>query len=78
MVPIVINRRMGDNKFHIDWSLNITNIIALVVLLGTLMNYGSQAIYYLKSNAAKIDIMWNHFDKSILSKEELLRLEEVK
>jgi hypothetical protein len=73
-VPVVINRRTDDRKFHIDWGLNVGNIITLVLLLITLINYGGQIVTYLKSINAKTNIMWSHFDKSQLSKDELLKL----
>lgn len=69
-VPVVINRRNND-KFHIDWSLNITSIIGIIIFLFTLIKYGNDVISYLARIDSRTNIMWTHFDKGQLSKEEL-------
>lgn len=61
-------------RFHIDWSLNITSIIAVLVLIITLIKYGNATIGYLKSIDARTNIMWAHFDKNQMTKDELIRL----
>lgn len=72
-VPVVINRRNND-KFHIDWSLNVSSIIGIILFLLTIINYGNSAIGYLKSIDAKTNVMWSHFDKSQMTKDELVQL----
>lgn len=69
-----LNIRDRRERFHIDWSLNITNIIAILALLFTLANYGRQVITYLKSIDSRTNIMWAHFDKSQLTREDLIKL----
>lgn len=70
MVPVVINRR-NDDKFHIDWSLNITSIIGIIIFMITMIKYGNDVITYLGRIDSRTNIMWTHFDKNQLSKDEL-------
>lgn len=67
----IIERR---SNFNIDWSLNITSLIAMTALIITLVKYGNAAVGYLKSIDAKTNIMWAHFDRSSMTKEELIQL----
>lgn len=67
----VIERR---SQFNIDWSLNITSLIAVAALIITLIKYGNEAMGYLKTIDAKTNIMWVHFDKTQMTNEELIRL----
>lgn len=69
-VPVVINRRNND-KFHIDWSLNVTSIIGIIIFLFTMIKYGNDVISYLSRIDSRTNIMWTHFDKTQLSKDEL-------
>lgn len=63
-----------DNTFRFDWTFNITNIIAIVGIILTIAHYGSNALEYLKQIDSRTNIMWVHFDKSQLTKEELSKL----
>ena len=47
--------------FGIDKSINIGNIVSAVALLITLINYGSQAITYLKDINNKVSVLWIQF-----------------
>ncbi len=71
-----INDSHGERRkhFHIDWSLNISSIIGIIIFLFTLVKYGNATIWYLRSIDSKTNIMWTHFDKSGLTKDELLQL----
>lgn len=68
--------RRGD-KFHFDFTINITTILAVCGLIATMAHYGNAAVNYLKSIDAKTNIMWSHFDKGQLSKDELTTLIEI-
>lgn len=68
---MTIERR---HKFHVDWSLNITSIIGILVFLFTIVKYGNATVSYLRSIDAKTNIMWVHFDKTQMSKDELIQL----
>jgi alcohol dehydrogenase YqhD (iron-dependent ADH family) len=52
------------NNFRFDYSINISNLIAVVLLLFTIINYGSQVISYLHNVNLKVNIMWAHFVKT--------------
>lgn len=69
-----INYDERRKHFHIDWSLNITSIIAVLALIVTLVKYGNTVVGYLKSIDSRTNIMWSHFDKSALTKDELVQL----
>lgn len=70
-----INSKEERRKhFHIDWSLNISSIIGIIVFLITLVKYGNSTIGYLKSIDSRTNIMWVHFDKNQLTKDELIQL----
>lgn len=49
------------NRFGIDKSLNIGNIVAAIALLITLMSYGSQIVHYLQAVDNKVTVMWTQF-----------------
>lgn len=66
--------RRDGSKFRFDWTFNITNIIAIVGIILTIAHYGSEALDYLKQIDSRTNIMWVHFDKSQLTKEELAKL----
>lgn len=71
----VDHKKRREDKVNFDYTINITNIIALVILIGTIISYGNQAVNYLKSINAKTNIMWTHFDKTNMTKEEQLTIE---
>lgn len=48
----------SQGYFHFDRTLNIGNIVGILVLVLTLANYSSQIIHYLKSVDNKVSIMW--------------------
>lgn len=52
---------MQGNRFGIDKSLNIGNIVAAIALLITLMSYGSQIVHYLQAVDNKVTVMWTQF-----------------
>lgn len=54
-------REHGGNRFGIDKSLNVANIVAAFMLLLTLMNYGSQIVHYLQAVDNKVTVMWQQF-----------------
>lgn len=68
----MIDRR---RSFNVDWTLNITSILAMGALIITLIKYGNDTVHYLKSIDAKTNIMWVHFDKSQMTKDDLIQLE---
>lgn len=78
-VPIIINykdNRLVDsdrraNRFRIDWSLNITSILAILALIITMVRYGSMMVEGFKETQAKTTIMWNHFDKTQINQADL-------
>jgi hypothetical protein len=53
--------RPTGNRFGIDKSLNVGNLIAAASLLFTLIGYGSQALNYLKDINNKVSVMWVQF-----------------
>lgn len=74
---MLIHNRISDESFlgfKFDWTLNITSVISILALLYTLTHFGTQIVNHLQSIDSKTNIMWTHFDKNQLTKEELLQL----
>jgi hypothetical protein len=70
------SRRRKQDRVHLDLSLNINTIIAVLALIFTMVRYGNEIVSHLKSIDSKTNIMWTHFDKSQLTKEEINSLIE--
>ena len=54
-------RRHGRNRFGIDKSLNVGNLVAATFLLFTLIGYGSKIVTYLQAVDNKVTVMWQQF-----------------
>jgi len=49
------------NRFGIDKSLNVGNLVAATFLLFTLIGYGSKIVTYLQAVDNKVTVMWQQF-----------------
>lgn len=56
-------RRKGKpgNRFGLDKSLNIGNIVMALSLLGTIYGFGSKIVTYLQAVDNKVTVMWQQF-----------------
>jgi hypothetical protein len=55
---------VSQNTFHFDRTLNIGNIVGIIILILTLTKYSTDVIHYLKSVDNKVSIMWLEFSKT--------------
>lgn len=69
-----INYEERRKGFRFDWTLNVTSMISIIALIFTIAHYGSEVLNYLKQIDARTNIMWTHFDKSQMTKDELVKL----
>jgi len=49
--------------FHFDWSINIGTVCAILMLIITIVNYGSKIVTYLQDMNYKVERMWLQFKK---------------
>lgn len=61
MVEHERRKPMQGNRFGIDKSLNIGNIVSAIALLITLVGYGSKIVTYLQAVDNKVTVMWQQF-----------------
>jgi len=66
------------SRFRFDYTLNVGNIVALLVLIGTLIKYGSDAARYLVDINNKVSIMWIKFAAENPDIVKMYRLEDLK
>ena len=50
-----------DNKFKLDKTLNISNILGLLVILWSVISYGNTLVKESRDSNQKINIMWDYF-----------------
>lgn len=55
------DRRSSNKKWHFDKSINLGNILAILVLAATLVKVSSTIVEYLVDTNTKISIMWVKF-----------------
>jgi len=54
-------KHLLGNRFGIDKSLNVANIVAALALLGTMWSFGSRIVTYLQAVDNKVTVMWQQF-----------------
>lgn len=52
-----------DNKFRIDKTFNISNILGLVIILWQVISFGNVLVKESRNTNQKINIMWDFFKK---------------
>lgn len=58
---IDVPERRGTNRFRIDRSISLGNILTLIILLWTIFNQSSKIISEFNDSHKKTNIMWEHF-----------------
>lgn len=48
--------------FHWDTSVNVGNVVSIVVLICTTINYGRKVLGYLTAINFRVNIMWRQFE----------------
>lgn len=46
-----------------DWTINVGNVCAILMLFGAVINYSRKILIYLQTMTKKVDIMWDDFIK---------------
>jgi hypothetical protein len=64
---------LQGNRFGIDKSLNVANIVAAMALLGTMWTFGSKIVTYLQAVDNKVTVMWQQFIEDHPEKAEQYR-----
>jgi hypothetical protein len=49
--------------FSFDWSINVGTVTSVLLLLGTIVNYGRKVLSYLKTISFRVNVMWEQFEK---------------
>lgn len=60
---MVMTQDRRDNKFRIDKTFNISNILGLVIILWQVISFGNVLVKESRNTNQKINIMWDFFKK---------------
>lgn len=75
----MIERRDHEERrlhFRFDRTVNISNVLSILILVATLIRYGNDVISYLKDINVKTNIMWSYFAKDHPEVNQLLNSQE--
>lgn len=62
----------SGNHFKFDKNINLSTLVALIILIGTIARYGNSAVSYLSDIKSKTNVMWYYFVQDHPDAEKLL------
>ena len=76
MASLATERRKTDKGVRFDWTINMSNILTILLLIATIIRYGNDALYFLRDISTKTNIMWVYFVKTNPDAGDLLKAQE--